>query len=79
MTLEEVMKETEHNLNIEFMYNNNWYAAVGGENAEFWCFYKNGEDVGEIEGFDNVFTFKFIEGKSIIDLFDEIEPSIEFD
>ena len=79
MTLEEVKKETKDNLNIEFSFNGNWFAIAGGDDAFFWTFYKNGEDVGEVEGFENVFTFKFIEGKSIVEVFEEIEPTIEFD
>ena len=79
MTLEEVKEETKNNLNVEFSFNGDWYAAAGGEDAFFWTFYKNGEDVGDVEGFENVFDFKFIDGKSITDVFDEIEPTIEFD
>lgn len=77
--LKEIMDEAESNLNIEFPYKEDWYVAAGGEGAVYWCFYKNGEEVGDIEGFENVFTYKFIDGKSILDVFDEIEPDIEFD
>ena len=79
MTLEEVKKETRKNLNIEFSFNGNWFIAAGGEGAFFWTFYKNGEDVGDVEGFENVFDFKFIDGKSITEVFDEIVSTIEFD
>ena len=79
MTLEEVKKEVEKSLLIEFDYKGNNYTASGGKGAVFWIFCKNGEDIGTVEGFDNVFTYKFIEGKSILDLVDEIEPEIEFD
>ena len=78
-TFEEVKYETKRSLLIEFDYHGNNYTASGGQDANYWVFCKNQEEVGSVYGFDNVFTYKFVEGKSIIDLFDEIEPSIEFD
>ena len=47
-------------------------------NAVFWVFYKNEEEVGTINEFENVFTYKFIEDKSMLDVFDEIEPTLCF-
>lgn len=78
-TLEYVKEEVKISLLIEFDYNGNNYTASGGKNANYWVFCKNEEEVGSVYGYDNVYTYKFVEGKSIIELFDEIEPSIEFD
>lgn len=79
MTLEYVKEEVKKSLLIEFDYNGNNYTATGGKGANYWVFSKNREEVGSVYGYKNVFTYKFVEGKSIVELFDEIEPSIEFD
>ncbi|MBB5219670.1 hypothetical protein HNP77_002052 [Treponema rectale] len=79
MTIEEVKEEAKKSLLIEFNYKGNNYTVSGGEDAKYWIFFKNEEKVGSVYGFNNVFTYKFVEGKSIVELFDEIEPSIEFD
>ena len=78
-TIDEVKEEIKRSLLIEFNYNGNNYTASGGEDANYWIFCKNEEKIGSSYGFENVFTFKFVEGKSILDIFDEIQSNIEFD
>ncbi|MCR5621681.1 MAG: hypothetical protein K6G18_07475 [Treponema sp.] len=73
-------EEARRTLQIHFTYNGSLYSATGGKGAVYWYFSKDeNDDIGSVNGFENVFTYKFIEGKSILDLFDEIKNSMVFE
>ena len=78
LSLEEFHEEVKKYLHIYIYYNDVEYAATCGEDHNYWCFYKDDEEIGDVEGFENAFNYKFIDGKSINELYYDIRDDIAF-